>query len=67
VLEPRDWVQEGFELAKNFVYAFGPDPGTKDNPVRLDSAYMQRMRLLALRRAALGARRMAAILERELN
>ncbi len=65
VLDPAQWVEEGRELAQSFVYSFGNEGGGKEDPIQLASAYRVQSRQIALDRAALGARRLAAILNAE--
>jgi len=63
VLEPKQWVEEGFDIAKSFVYSFGNEGGSKENPIQLTPEYTAKAKEIARQRAALGARRMAAVLE----
>jgi hypothetical protein len=65
VLEPRVWINEGAKIAQEVVYSFGNNGGTKDNPVQLDSAYAAKARETARRRAAIGGRRLAAVLNEQ--
>jgi hypothetical protein len=66
-LDPAQWVSEGLELAKSVVYSFGNEGGSKENPVNLSDDYRSRSSRIALERAAVGARRLAAILNAELG
>jgi hypothetical protein len=66
-LEPRAWVDEGTEIAKRDVYSFRNAAGSKERPLRLPEGYVQRMRLVALERAALGGVRLAAVLNQRLR
>lgn len=59
---PDTWIQEGFQIAKDHVYSFGNEGGSKENPIRLDTNYIQKSRELSRRRAALAGRRLAAVL-----
>ncbi|MCC6589117.1 MAG: S1/P1 nuclease [Bryobacterales bacterium] len=65
--DPQTWIDEGFLVAKDAVYSFGNEGGTKDNPVQLDGSYVARSRDVARRRAALGGRRLAAVLNEALK
>ena len=60
--DPQTWVDEGFVVAKDVVYSFGNEGGSKRDPIRLDGAYVARSREVARQRAALGGRRLAAVL-----
>lgn len=66
-LTPKKWIEEGSKLAQEVVYSFGNEGGFKDSPLRLDSAYVAKARATARARAAIGARRLAAVLNRELK
>jgi hypothetical protein len=61
-VDPEGLVKEGFEVAGRDVYSFGNETGTKEAPLQLSEKYLARMRVVALERAALGAARLAAIL-----
>ena len=62
-LSPEAWVREGAGLAESVCYNLGANgAGTKDNPITLSQDYIVRSRELARERAALGARRLAAVL-----
>lgn len=67
VLDASKWVDEGLELARSFVYSFGNEGGGKENPIQLTDEYRVQSRRIALERAAIGARRLAAILNAELG
>ena len=63
VLDPKEWVNEGALLAETFCYNYGDKgKGTKEDPVVLPDSYAIKARELARERAALGARRLAAVL-----
>ncbi len=66
-LDPSKWVEEGLEISRSFVYSFGNEGGGKENPIQLTDEYRVKSRQIALDRAALGARRLAAILNAELG
>ena len=62
-VDPRVWVSEGARLAETVCYNYGNEGmGSKDNPVKFTPAYIMQARELARDRAALGARRLAAVL-----
>ena len=63
ISDPLVWVTEGARLAETVCYNYGNEgAGTKDNPVKFTEAYIVKSRELARERAALGARRLAAVL-----
>jgi S1/P1 Nuclease len=63
VLAPEEWVKEGAKLAEAVCYNYGSKgAGTKEDPVVLPDEYAVKARDLARERAALGARRLAAVL-----
>jgi hypothetical protein len=66
-LAPETWVDEGTEIAKRDVYSFKNATGTKQAPLRLPEGYVQRMRAVAIERAALGGVRLAAVLNQRLR
>jgi len=66
-LRPEVWVQEGFAVARIAVYSFGDDAGTAENPITLPDAYVGAARKVAGERAALGALRLAELLNRTLR
>jgi hypothetical protein len=66
-LDPGTWVEEGTEIAKRDVYSFRNETGTKERPLRLPNGYVQRMRQVALERAALAGIRLAAVLNERLR
>ncbi|MBM3814479.1 MAG: S1/P1 nuclease [Acidimicrobiia bacterium] len=66
-MEPAKWVDEGFEISKSFLYSFGTEGGTKEDPVNLSGAYKKRAKQIAQARASLGAQRIAALLIREMK
>jgi hypothetical protein len=63
-LDPQTWVNEGALLAETVAYDFGDDKhkGTKADPIVLSDTYALKAKALARERAALGARRLAAVL-----
>jgi hypothetical protein len=67
VTDPKTWINEGARIAQDHVYSFGNEGGSKDNPIRLDSNYVQKSRTLSRQRAALAAYRIAAILNQQLQ
>ena len=67
VLDPDMWVDEGFVIAKEVVYSFGNEGGSKQDPINFTDEYRVKAQQVALDRAALGARRMAALLNERLG
>ena len=62
-LDPQVWVNEGAKLAETVCYNYGDQgKGTKEDPVKFPDAYVLKAKELARERAALGARRLAAVL-----
>ncbi|MBC7925367.1 MAG: S1/P1 nuclease [Bryobacteraceae bacterium] len=59
---PSTWIREGVELAGSVVYEFTGDCTNRDQPLAVTPAYRKRARSVAMERAALGAYRIAAIL-----
>ncbi|MBM3735926.1 MAG: S1/P1 nuclease [Acidobacteria bacterium] len=66
-LDPEQWVAEGWKAAQDHVYSFGNEGGSKEAPIQLTDAYRLNAQQAAMDRAAVGARRLAAILNRELR
>jgi len=67
IVDPQLWVKEGARLAETVAYNYGPDGlGTKESPVKLPETYIVNARALAKERAALAARRLAAVLNARL-
>ncbi|MFN7921016.1 MAG: S1/P1 nuclease [Bryobacteraceae bacterium] len=62
VLTPKAWVDEGFEIARSFVYSFGNEGGSKENPIVLGDEYSMKAREIARQRAALAGARLARLL-----
>jgi len=62
--DPESWAEESF-AARETVYSLDPD-ATRPQPVRVTQAYRNAARRLARERAALGGRRIAAILNERL-
>jgi hypothetical protein len=60
--EPRKWVEEGFKLAKDTVYSFGPVAGTKETPLRLPEKYEFDARRVVRTQIAEAGFRLAAVL-----
>jgi hypothetical protein len=68
VLDPREWVNEGARLAESVCYKLGDKgTGSKENPITLPETYAVESKALARERAALGARRLAAVLNQRLQ
>ena len=63
IVDPKEWVNEGARLAETVCYNYGNEgAGTKESPVKLPEGYIVKARALAQEHAALGARRLAAVL-----
>jgi hypothetical protein len=61
-IDPEVWIHEGFEIAKTDVYAFGPDTGSREAPIRLSAGYQESAKKIAQARIALAGYRLAAVL-----
>jgi hypothetical protein len=62
-LDPEAWVNEGARLAESICYNYGSNgTGSKENPITFPEDYIMKARELARERAALGACRLAAVL-----
>jgi hypothetical protein len=61
-LDPAAWINESFELVKSAVYTFGPDSGTKENPLTLPGEYDESAQKIAHQRIALAGYRLATVL-----
>jgi hypothetical protein len=59
---PEVWINEGFEIAKTDVYAFGFDTGSREAPIRLSARYQESAKRIAQARIALAGYRLAAVL-----
>ncbi len=66
-LDPAKWVDEGAALAQSTVYSFGNEGGGKENPIDFTGDYRIKARQVALDRAALAGRRLAATLNQKLR
>jgi len=67
IVDPQLWVKEGARLAETVAYNYGPyGLGTKESPVKLPEIYIVKARAVAQERAALAARRLAAVLNARL-
>jgi hypothetical protein len=60
--EPKQWVMEGFKLARKAVYTFGPVTGTKEIPLKLPEKYESDARRVARIQIAEAGFRLAAVL-----
>ena len=58
----RRWIDYGVQLAKQVVYSFGDDSGTKENPLPLSEEYRGTAEKVARARGALAGYRLAAVL-----
>lgn len=59
---PVKWIEEGFEAAKNDVYIFGLETGSREHPVPLSSEYVENSRRVVQSQIALAGYRLAAVL-----
>jgi hypothetical protein len=66
-LRPETWLREGAELARNFVYAFPGNCSERERPLALPADYKRKARQIALKRGALAAWRLAAILNEQFD
>jgi hypothetical protein len=67
ILDPQTWVKEGFELAQRRVYTFGPQTGSRDNPLNLPAGYEENARRVARVQLATAGFRLAAVLNDKLK
>lgn len=69
VLDPEAWVKEGAQLAETVCYGKlgSKGSGAKEDPITLPEDYGVAAKALARERAALGARRLAAVLNERLK
>jgi hypothetical protein len=70
--DPEQWVEEGVNIARNDVYAFGVytfglEMGSRDHPVELSQSYLDHARRVARKRIALSGYRLAATLNDKLK
>ena len=65
--DPERWVEEGFKVAQDDVYAFGLETGSRERPIDLSQNYLHHARLVARERIALSGYRLAAILNDKLK
>lgn len=66
-LDPNKWIEEGFELAKAKAYTMPAEEGTRENPFRPKRPYWAEALRTAQAQAALGAYRLAAVLNEKLK
>jgi hypothetical protein len=66
-LNIKQWMKEGFALAKSDVYTFGLETGSKEHPIQLSEAYVENAKRIARARIALAGYRLAAILNEKLK
>jgi hypothetical protein len=66
-MDPKLWINEGFELAKQEVYTFGAAAGTRDNPIALPESYEYRARQVARVQLSKAGFRLAAVLNARLG
>ena len=64
-MDEKDWVAEGFEAAKQYVYAAPVEAG--DGPFALNEAYKEAAKRFAKERVALAGARLANLLNKELK
>jgi hypothetical protein len=65
--DPKKWVDEGFDLAKREVYSFGPETGSRENPLVLPITYEDRARQVARVQLAKAGFRLAEALNAKLG
>ncbi len=65
--DERRWVDEGVRVAKETVYTFGGDSGSKGNPVQLSDEYKAAATKVGRARGALAGYRLAALLNEALK
>jgi hypothetical protein len=63
-LDPKDWMEESFELDKSTVYTFGLETGSKEHPLVMPPGYEEKAKTVARQRVALAGYRLAAVLNR---
>lgn len=63
-LSPKDWIEEGVELACREVYGFPGDCRDPKAPAALPDGYREKARRIARDRAGMAAARLAAILNK---
>jgi hypothetical protein len=63
----KEWIKEGFSLAKSDVYTFGLETGSKEHPITLSEAYVENATRIARTRIALAGYRLAAVLNEKLK
>lgn len=63
--DPKDWVAESFQAAKETVYA--PPIGPGDGPFTLDDGYKTKAKQVVMERVALAGARLAHIINTELK
>jgi hypothetical protein len=59
---PKKWVEESFALDITDVYTFGPDAGSREQPIPLPSGYVENAAKVSERRIAAAGYRLAAVL-----
>jgi hypothetical protein len=64
---PETWVVEGFYNARAVAYTFGPDNGTRENPIALTRVYEDAAQVTARERLAAAGLRLAALLNAQLK
>jgi hypothetical protein len=63
----RQWIKEGYLLAKSQVYTFGNETGSRDHPLHLPGSYEENARRVAQGQIALAGYRLAAVLNDRLK
>lgn len=61
-VDPKRWVNEGFDLAKREVYTFGPETGSQEHPIALPEGYESHARRIARVQLAKAGIRLAEVL-----
>lgn len=59
---PTKWIDQGFEVARNEVYTFGLETGSRERPIQISPAYVENANRVAQAQIALAGYRLAAVL-----
>ncbi|MDZ4798151.1 MAG: S1/P1 nuclease [Bryobacteraceae bacterium] len=66
-VKPENWIREGIDLSQNVVYSFQGNCRDREKPLRLPADYKAKARAAALQHGAMGAYRLAAILNEKFD
>jgi hypothetical protein len=64
---PKKWIEDGFKLAKDQVYTFGLENGSREHPIQLPDGYAANAARIAQERLAIAGYRLAAVLNDKLK